>query len=88
MFNIYILRHAITGRSYVGISTDPQRRLRQHNGELTGGARCTTRMTPDWEVLEVSKHQYNRSDAMRLERLVKKSRGAEKRLESLRRLDI
>ena len=86
MFKIYVLQHSLTGRSYVGISTDPTRRLRQHNGELTGGARCTTRMTPDWELIEVSQSEYTRSDALRLERAVKKSRGVQKRIEALRRL--
>jgi predicted GIY-YIG superfamily endonuclease len=30
-----------TGRSYVGFSTNVDRRLRQHNGELQGGAKAT-----------------------------------------------
>ena len=30
-----------TGKTYVGFSTNVDRRLRQHNGEITGGARAT-----------------------------------------------
>ena len=38
-WQLYVLRTA-AGNLYTGISTDPQRRLRQHQGELTGGSRA------------------------------------------------
>lgn len=36
---LYLLRTG-NGSLYTGISTEPQRRLRQHQGELAGGAKA------------------------------------------------
>ncbi len=38
-------------RTYNGSTNDPRRRLRQHNGELKGGARATSRAGPGWRVI-------------------------------------
>ena len=46
---VYLLRNA-SGRTYVGFTNEPQKRLRQHNGEIKGGAR-KTRMGRPWEML-------------------------------------
>ena len=40
MYWVYLLRCA-DGSLYAGVTTDPARRLRQHKGELPGGAKYT-----------------------------------------------
>lgn len=46
---VYILRN-MRGRTYVGFTNNPARRLRQHNGEVAGGAR-KTRLGRPWQML-------------------------------------
>ena len=45
-YHVYWIRSRL--RSYIGATSDPPRRLRQHNGEIKGGAR-RTRGRGDWE---------------------------------------
>ena len=44
-WHVYLLRCA-DGSLYTGVANDLQRRLRQHNGELAGGARYTRGRRP------------------------------------------
>jgi structure-specific endonuclease subunit SLX1 len=44
----YILRSTTRNRTYVGSTNNPVRRLRQHNGEISGGAKSTKGDT--WEM--------------------------------------
>jgi structure-specific endonuclease subunit SLX1 len=37
----YMLRSTDRSKTYVGATVNPNRRLRQHNGEISGGARAT-----------------------------------------------
>lgn len=41
-YRIYLLIHSCCNLTYVGITNNFTRRLRQHNGEIKGGARYTT----------------------------------------------
>jgi structure-specific endonuclease subunit SLX1 len=67
MWYIYLLKS--DKRSYIGSTTDPTRRLRQHNGEIKGGARSTRGRK--WEIVSYVSGFENRSSACRWERIVK-----------------
>lgn len=67
---VYLLQSTKTGMTYTGATTDFQRRLRQHNGELVGGARTTTRGRP-WVSLHVE-GPMSKPDALRRELAIKR----------------
>ena len=49
----YLLRNMnpkFSNLTYNGSTNDPKRRLRQHNGEIKGGARFTSRCPGGWEI--------------------------------------
>lgn len=41
MYLVYLLQHQNLNRTYLGITNNLSRRIRQHNGEIKGGARAT-----------------------------------------------
>ena len=48
MFYVYLLLSENGIYSYVGATIDVNRRLRQHNGEIKGGAKATTSKEGKW----------------------------------------
>ncbi len=75
MYFVYILECA-DGTLYTGITTDLKKRLRQHNGELAGGAKYTSARRPVKLLAHVSVE--NRSLASKLEYQVKQQKKADK----------
>ena len=47
---VYLLANATRSRTYVGATKDVARRIRQHNGEIKGGARYTKSGRP-WSIV-------------------------------------
>ena len=88
-YRVYLLVNTVNNRTYVGITNNYIRRIRQHNGELVGGARYTHNNKEDGEwkyygyILDVDKRT-----SLSLEKRIKlrKSKGKtplERRLKSI-----
>lgn len=72
---LYLLENTENKKTYLGVTTDYTRRVRQHNGELTGGARYTKNFKGDGEwklILYVDK--LTKSKALSVERTIKNMR--------------
>ncbi len=70
MYVCYVLKSTRSTRTYVGITNHFSRRLRQHNGELKGGAKYTRSHRP-WELTYMVGHFPDKSTAMKFEWQVK-----------------
>ena len=57
--------------TYAGVSPDPKRRLRQHNGEIKGGAKYTTSKGPGWKHYCIVSGFKDKIQAMQFEWAVK-----------------
>lgn len=68
----YMLRSTVkSNRTYAGVTNDLKHRLRQHNGELVGGARATHSFRP-WKIAAVVRgFDKDKSKAMRFEWFLK-----------------
>jgi len=59
------------GATYAGVSPDPVRRLRQHNGEIVGGAKYTTGKGAGWEHICLVSGFQDKIQSMQFEWAVK-----------------
>ncbi len=72
-WNLYLLSNATTSNTYLGVTTDPSRRLRQHNGEISGGARATRNFGKHWRI-HLLVPFLTKSEALSIERTCKNKR--------------
>jgi putative endonuclease len=74
---VYVLVSERIERTYVGIALDPDKRLEEHNGIRTGGARSTRAHRP-WKLATTYGPFANRSEACVAEARVKKLKGRQR----------
>jgi predicted GIY-YIG superfamily endonuclease len=63
-WQVYIIHNS--GSTYVGVSPDPIRRLRQHNKEICGGAKYTSKKNGGWLIICTIKG-FDKINALRFE---------------------
>ena len=73
-WTVYVLVACDEQSTYVGITTELDRRLQQHNGERPGGAKSTTRGRP-WSLGATYGPFEERAEAQSVEYQVKRLRG-------------
>ncbi|MCA9661250.1 MAG: GIY-YIG nuclease family protein [Myxococcales bacterium] len=71
---VYVLLSEDEERTYVGVTTDLERRLAQHNGELPGGAKATRAGRP-WTIAAQHGPLETRGEAQSVEHRLKRRRG-------------
>lgn len=90
----YVLWNEIKSHTYAGYTVDPIRRLRQHNGELVGGAKATSMQKGGWSFMFLIKcDTWTKQQALSFEWYLKSHRGwqstftnpCERRLDLLKR---
>ena len=80
---VYIIQSETTGRYYCGYSSDPDRRLRQHNDPAYQLSKTTKRFRGPWKLLW-ARQCSGRGSVMKLEMTIKK-RGIGRYLDDLNR---
>ena len=72
---VYLLTNTHNNKTYLGITNNPERRLRQHNDEIIGGAKYTHNFKGEgmWKYyLQIE--NLNKNESLSLERKIKNKR--------------
>jgi len=73
---VYILINDLSGRRYIGHTTDPERRLQEHNNKTVGRNRYTRKQKGTWSII-YKKEFASKAEAMKKERFLKSGKGRE-----------
>ena len=76
MYIIYLLFNTIHNKTYVGITNNHTRRIRQHNGEIVGGAKYTTsnKENGEWKYfgwIKTKENNLEKNRALSIEKKIK-----------------
>ena len=66
---VYLLKSEVSNRFYIGYTVNLRKRIRQHNGEISGGAKRTRKNRPWKIVMYISGFKYERT-AMQYEYMI------------------
>ena len=74
-WSLYLLENTDNKYTYLGVTVNIQRRIRQHNGELVGGAKYTSNHKSNgiW-ILKTLVNDLTKSEALSYERIIKNKR--------------
>jgi len=75
-FWVYVLQSEATGKLYTGQTSDPERRLQEHNHATLGHDRYTRKQKGPWRLI-YSEPADSRAAAMKRERFFKSGQGRE-----------
>jgi predicted GIY-YIG superfamily endonuclease len=75
-WSVYILDNPINRRTYIGVSIDPVRRLKQHNGSIQGGARYTRMHAKGSWRIHTTVSGLLKKEAMSVEKTVKNTKSS------------
>ena len=70
-YYVYLLKNTHNNRTYLGITNNLERRLRQHNDEIKGGAKYTISKGPGWKHICLVCGFRNKIEALQFEWAVK-----------------
>jgi predicted GIY-YIG superfamily endonuclease len=72
MHYCYILFNELNNKTYNGYTVNLNRRIRQHNGEIKGGAKYTTKENLEWKyLLIIESEQFDHNTALCFEWMLK-----------------